>query len=196
MKHIKLFEQFVNEAYGVQAIDKSLKAYSEANSLIFKKVDAITKPGSYGSNTTFTIYQLGSKFIVVKYEKVAGAPRFNSVKVFITESSTLDGKAIASSEPYGESELNSFLGKHDFKGGKEVESTKDTAAAWTKDKLDKELKELKAGFKDADDMSGDDAAFDIADGWIFDNPGVDVAIKKHYGSKVTDTQGFVANWIA
>jgi hypothetical protein len=195
MKHIKLFEQFLNEGYGVQAIDNSLKAYAESNDLIFKKVNAETKKGSYGSNTTFTVYQLGSKFIVVKNEKVAGAPRFNSVKVFITETSTLDGKALASSEPYDEYELKAFLGKHDFKGDTEVESTKDTAAGWSKEKLTKELKELKAGYKDADDLSGDDAAFDIADGWIYDNPGVDVAIKKHF-SGVSDIQGFVANWIA
>ena len=194
MKHFKLFEQYLNEAYGVQAIDKSLKTYADSNSLIFKKINSETKQGSYGSNTTFNIYQLGSKFIVTKYEKVAGAPRFNSVKVFITESSTLDGKAIAANEPYDESELKSFLGKHDFKGGAEVESTKDTAAGWSKEKLTKELKELKAGAKDAGDIT-DDMAFDIADSWLADNPGIETAIKKHFPG-VSDFQGFVANWIA
>jgi hypothetical protein len=36
-------------------------------------------------------------------------------------------------------------------------------------------------------------AFDIADGWLQDNPEAEAAIKKHYGA--TDTQGFVANRI-
>jgi hypothetical protein len=36
-------------------------------------------------------------------------------------------------------------------------------------------------------------AFDIADGWLSDNPGAEVAIKKHY--RASDAQGFIANRI-
>jgi hypothetical protein len=36
-------------------------------------------------------------------------------------------------------------------------------------------------------------AFDIADGWLMDNPTANAAIKKYYGA--SDAQGFVANRI-
>jgi hypothetical protein len=62
----------------------------------------------------------------------------------------------------------------------------------TKAELDKELRELKQGAKEAGDID-DSMAFDIADGWLQDNPEAEAAIKKHYGA--TDTQGFVANRI-
>ena len=67
------------------------------------------------------------------------------------------------------------------------------AASWSKAQLDKELKELSLGARDAGDID-DSMAFDIADGWISDFPGVEVAIKKHY--RASDAQGFVANRIA
>jgi len=69
----------------------------------------------------------------------------------------------------------------------------ENASNWSKAQLDKELKELSDGAKDAGDID-DSMAFDIADGWITDNPGVEAAIKKYYGA--TDAQGFVANRIA
>jgi hypothetical protein len=67
------------------------------------------------------------------------------------------------------------------------------AASWSKQQLDKELKMLQQG---AQEIGGiDDAmAFDIADGWMSDNPGVEQAIKKHYGA--SDAQGFIANYVA
>jgi hypothetical protein len=63
---------------------------------------------------------------------------------------------------------------------------------WTKAHLDTELKELQQGAKEAGDID-DSMAFDIADGWLADNPGAPAAIKKYYGA--TDAQGFVANRI-
>jgi hypothetical protein len=63
---------------------------------------------------------------------------------------------------------------------------------WTKAHLDKELRELKQGAKEAGDID-DTMAFDIADSWLDDNPGARAAIKKHYGA--SDIQGFVANRI-
>ena len=62
----------------------------------------------------------------------------------------------------------------------------------TKEKLDTELRELALGAIDAGDID-DSMAFDIADGWLMDNPTATAAIKKYYGA--TDTQGFVANRI-
>jgi hypothetical protein len=81
-----------------------------------------------------------------------------------------------------------------FLKGKLNESINEgNAASWSKAQLDKELKELTLGAKEAGDID-DSMAFDIADGWIYDFPGVEVAIKKHY--KAIDAQGFVANRIA
>ena len=65
----------------------------------------------------------------------------------------------------------------------------------TKAQLDKKLQELRAGaFEMAAEMGGigDAEAFDIADGFITSE--ITEAVKKYY--KVTDVQGFVANYIA
>ena len=62
----------------------------------------------------------------------------------------------------------------------------------TKEKLDTELRELALGAIDAGDID-DSMAFDIADGWLMDNPTAPAAIKKYYGA--SDAQGFVANLI-
>lgn len=68
------------------------------------------------------------------------------------------------------------------------------AANWTKAQLDKELKDLQQGARDAGDID-DSMAFDIADSWIGDNKDVEKAIAKHYPG-VSDFMGFVANRIA
>ena len=62
----------------------------------------------------------------------------------------------------------------------------------TKEKLDTELRELAQGARECEGID-DSMAFDIADGWLMDNPTATAAIKKYYGA--TDTQGFVANRI-
>ena len=46
----------------------------------------------------------------------------------------------------------------------------------------------------SDGRHGDDAAFDIADGILFDEAGLEASIKKHFG--VRDAQGWLANKIA
>lgn len=66
----------------------------------------------------------------------------------------------------------------------------------TKAQLDKELKELRMGAMElVNEMGGigDADAFDIASGFITDE--IETAIKKHY-PKVSDIQGFIANYIA
>lgn len=68
------------------------------------------------------------------------------------------------------------------------------ASTWTKQQLDKELQLLRVGAKEAGDID-DSMAWDIADGWLDDNQGVETAIKKWY-PKVSDFKGFVANHIA
>lgn len=63
---------------------------------------------------------------------------------------------------------------------------------WSKAQIDKELRELNMGAKDAGDID-DTMAYDIAFDWVHDNAGVDKAIMKHY--RVTDVVGFVADRI-
>lgn len=46
----------------------------------------------------------------------------------------------------------------------------------------------------SDGRHGDDAAFDIADGILFDEDGLEEGIKKHFGA--SDAQGWLANKIA
>jgi hypothetical protein len=77
---------------------------------------------------------------------------------------------------------------------KEQSIQEGNASNWSKQQLDKELKALQAGAADAGGLDSS-MAFDIADGWISDHPGVDKVIKKYY-PRVTDVQGFVANYIA
>tara|TARA_R110000772_G_scaffold216999_1_gene327434 strand:- start:324 stop:506 length:183 start_codon:yes stop_codon:yes gene_type:complete len=46
----------------------------------------------------------------------------------------------------------------------------------------------------SDGRHGDDAAFDIADGILFEFAGLEAGIKKHFG--IQDVQGWLANKIA
>ena len=72
------------------------------------------------------------------------------------------------------------------------------AASWSKQQLEKELQLLQQGGQEmAQELGGsmDDAmAFDIANNWIQDHPGVEQVIKKYYGA--SDVPGFVANYVA
>jgi hypothetical protein len=68
-----------------------------------------------------------------------------------------------------------------------------TASGWSKVQLDKELKELADGVRDAGDIDSS-MAFDIADSFLMDNPGVEMAIKRYY--RADDAQGFVADKLA
>jgi hypothetical protein len=65
---------------------------------------------------------------------------------------------------------------------------------YTEQFIDQEMKDLRAGAEDLDEPMDDGAAFDIADSWISDNPGVEDAIKRLYN--VSDVKGWVANHIA
>ena len=64
---------------------------------------------------------------------------------------------------------------------------------WSRSELDRSLKDLAAGAAEAGEID-DSMAWDIADGWLSDKPGVEVAVKRHY-PKVEDVIGFVANYI-
>ena len=64
---------------------------------------------------------------------------------------------------------------------------------WTKELIKKELNKLRQDCKENGEEFSDDMAFDIADSFLYDQPGLEEAIEKHMG--VTDVQGYVANYI-
>ena len=67
MKHLKVYEQF----------------------LTFSKIKVESNKDAWGGGTTYTFYQMGDKVVIVRYNKVAGAPRMNSVAVFVVEEQLL-----------------------------------------------------------------------------------------------------------
>lgn len=64
---------------------------------------------------------------------------------------------------------------------------------WTKELIKKELNTLRQACKENGEEFSDDMAFDIADSFLYDKPGLEEAIEKHMG--VIDVQGYVANYI-
>jgi len=184
MKHIKTFESFINEAI-------------KFNPKPFDKV----KPG----NTAYTVGDTNAWEVIAtgygddydsklkKYDEsgVVGDMKKNPKSYGLTPEEFADLEFIAIK--HGN---ETMVFTYDDGGAWVNESLVNegtTASSWTKAQLDKELKELTAGARDAGDID-DSMAFDIADGWISDNPGVEMVIKKYYNA--TDAQGFVANRIA
>lgn len=64
--------------------------------------------------------------------------------------------------------------------------------SWTRELIRKELNELRNACKENGEFD-DSMAFDIADAFLYDEEGLEEAIKKHIG--VVDVQGYVANYI-
>ena len=64
---------------------------------------------------------------------------------------------------------------------------------WTKELIKKELNTLRQDCKENGEEFSDDMAFDIADSFLDDQKGLKEAIVKHL--KITDVQGYVANYI-
>lgn len=65
--------------------------------------------------------------------------------------------------------------------------------SWTRELIIKELNELRSACKENGEEFDDNMAFDIADAFLYDEEGLEEAIKKHIG--VVDVQGYVANYI-
>ena len=65
--------------------------------------------------------------------------------------------------------------------------------SWTRELIRKELNELRSACKENGEEFDDNMVFDIADAFLYDEEGLEEAIKKHIG--VVDVQGYVANYI-
>ena len=68
-----------------------------------------------------------------------------------------------------------------------------TESTWTKQKIEKELRDLQIGSQEAGDIDAG-MVYDIAVSWLDDNKGLEDAIRKIY--HVSDPIGFVADRIA
>jgi hypothetical protein len=66
-------------------------------------------------------------------------------------------------------------------------------ATWTKQKIERELKDLQIGANEEGELEGS-MAYDIAVSWLDSNKGLEDAIRKIY--HVSDPIGFVADRIA
>jgi hypothetical protein len=160
MKHIKLFEAYLNEAK------------------VINIVKMLTPPMNSDANRG----------------KLDTVEDLEEIKTYLTDPESFTDDDVFIDDKGAEYFIDDLIGKN-VKIGKETILVNESASAsgWSKAQLDKELKELSDGARDAGDID-DSMAFDIADSWISENPGVELAIKKYYNA--TDAQGFVANRIA
>lgn len=91
MKHLSKFDSFLNEGYynkewNITNILKWLNEYAKTNNLKFEKDGPPHKLKSpYGGGTTSTQYTLGDFRLFISDDKVAGAPRLNSITVSICD---------------------------------------------------------------------------------------------------------------
>lgn len=181
MKSIKL-KSLLSEAYGVQKATKAIEDFAKKNSLVFKKVNQVKRPGAYGGGTVYTFYQLGDKYIVTIYKQVPGAPRLNSVGVYIVDHPAIDSKGSGMPDVGADYEVEDFLKKQSF-GNAEEKNT------WSKAKVDKFVKDLSAD-KSYNSFT-DDQAWDMAQSILHNEEGLESAIKQHY--RVTDVVGWLAD---
>lgn len=184
MKSIKL-KSLLKEAYGVQKATKAIEDFAKNNSLTFKKLNQVKKPGNYGGGTTYTFYQIGDKYIVTIYKQVPGAPRLNSVGVYIVDKPAIDAKGSGMPDVGADYEITDYLKKQSFGNAAE----KSAATKWNKSKLDKFIKDL--GADKAYNKFTDDQAWDMAQSILDDEEGLEDAIKREY--RVSDVVGWLAN---
>lgn len=200
LKPGNLNEVYYNKDWSITNVLTWLKEFATSKNVEAKLITKEKKPTGYGGSMTLYDFKIGNLKVVVVDDKVAGAPRLNEIRVIIGkeipgEKWKVTGVALTSMSGGKETVIKNLESRFvagDSTGSKPAGGEK--AAAWTQEKLKKELASLQQGAKEAGDID-DAAAWDIADSWLADNPGVETAIKKYY-PKVSDFKGFVANYIA
>lgn len=176
-------KSLLKEAYGSTKLAADLESWAKKNGLNFKKVSVKKQPGPYGATISNTFYQVGDKFALIRYETVAGAPRLNQLRFFITDTPDLSGKAFAKVDFIDDfGYVQNALEKAGLKGGKEMEN-------WNKSKLDKFVKDL--GKDKRYNKFSDAQAADMAQSVLDDNEGLEKAIQQIY--RVRDAAGWLAN---
>jgi|DEB19_MinimDraft_3_1074340.scaffolds.fasta_scaffold08485_2 hypothetical protein len=88
-----LKETYYNPEWKLTSIQDWIETYAMNNRLNFKLLKKVDKKSGTGSKTTFYVYDIGDKHgIVIKDDKVAGAPRLSEIDVIIG----LKGSALGS----------------------------------------------------------------------------------------------------
>lgn len=88
-----LKETYYNPEWKLTSIQDWIETYAMNNRLNFKLLKKVDKKSDTGSKTTFYVYDIGDKHgIIIKDDKVAGAPRLSEIVVIIG----LKGSALGS----------------------------------------------------------------------------------------------------
>lgn len=88
-----LKETYYNPEWKLTSIQDWIETYAMNNRLNFKLLKKVDKKSGTGSKTTFYVYDIGDKHgIVIKDDKVAGAPRLSEIDVIVG----LKGSALGS----------------------------------------------------------------------------------------------------
>lgn len=189
MKHVKIFEEFVNEAMGFKQLKTMLDTIAAESRIPLRETKKTPiKTFGYDGGTMYN-YMLGNVEVVVKNIKSPGAPRFNSVEVFIlTEPGADKGKQFTNYDDFGG--FTEALKKklEETKGSST--STSVPAKQWSRPEIEK----LTIDLKKRDEPVEDDQLFDIVQGVFSEYPGLEDSIRKVYA--VQDPVGWFVNKIA
>lgn len=180
---IKL-KSLLKEAYGSIKLSTDIESWAKSNRLNFKKLSSKKSPGRYGGSISDTFFQIGDKYVLVRYEAVGGAPRFNQLRFFIIDKPDTSAKVLAKVDYVDDfGYVQNALEKAGLASGKEVEN-------WNiKSKLDRFIKDLS---KDKRYNKFTDAqAGDMAQSILDDNEGLERAIQQIY--RVKDVAGWLAD---
>ncbi len=86
-------ETYYNPEWKLTAIQDWIETYAMNNKLNFKLVKKVDKQSPGGSKTTFYVYDVGNNYgIIIKDDKVAGAPRLSDIDVIIGTKGSEVGK--------------------------------------------------------------------------------------------------------
>lgn len=188
MKHIPLFEQFLNEAddWSFKMVKSYIETIAQELDLPFKEIKK-TPIKSYGYDAgTMYNYRLGGAEAVIKNNKVPGAPRMNNVELFILQEPGAEkGRVFRSYERLDtiKDAISKVLNGKD--NPKEIEKT------WTKEDVDSLIKDLRSE-SEVKKMK-DEELFDIVDGIFNTHKGLEDFIKKEL--KIGDPSGWFVNKI-
>jgi hypothetical protein len=172
----------LKEASGIKAakeiIDSAASQLGTTTQQI-SKVPIISRGYPAGNMYKLTV---GDVQVVIKDNKVAGAPRLNDVEVFVlSEPGATTGRRFSSDSDF------SGLSQAIIEKSKVVAPTLQSKEPikWTSDKLNELLKSL------GGEKTTENEAFELADNILREYPGLEEYVKKNY--RVRDVQGWLAN---
>jgi hypothetical protein len=79
-----LKETYYNPEWKLTSIQSWIEKYAKSKQLNFKLIKKVDRSSGSGSKTAFYVYDIGDKYgIVIKDDKVAGAPRLSEIDVIV-----------------------------------------------------------------------------------------------------------------